>query len=220
MEFSEIWDRASAAIEAVPRSDLLMVTLAAMVAGWFGTALLRKRVGFGRIISTASTIILAAVLATVVLQLSRLDPRIDLAVPGLDLPEQVVEGGETRIELSRDGHFWLQASINGEEAPFLVDTGATLTAISPDLAQRAGLEPRSGGIPIQLETANGAILADMTAIDSLTFGNVNASGIDAVIAPNLGKTNVIGMNVLSRLESWRVEGTTMILVPKSGDRTD
>ena len=36
---------------------------------------------------------------------------------------------------------------------------------------------------------------------------------DAVIAPGLGPTNVIGMNVLSRLQSWRVENNVMILVP-------
>ena len=41
-----------------------------------------------------------------------------------------------------------------------------------------------------------------------------ARGIDAIIAPGLGPTNVIGMNVLSRLASWRVEGQTMILVPQ------
>ena len=38
-------------------------------------------------------------------------------------------------------------------------------------------------------------------------------GLDAVIAPNIGETNVIGMNLLTRLASWRVEGRTLILVP-------
>jgi aspartyl protease family protein len=36
-----------------------------------------------------------------------------------------------------------------------------------------------------------------------------------VIAPNIGETNVIGMNLLSRLASWRVEGDTMILRPNN-----
>ena len=39
-----------------------------------------------------------------------------------------------------------------------------------------------------------------------------------VIAPNLGRTNVLGMNVLSRLSSWRVEDNTLILVPNAEDR--
>jgi aspartyl protease family protein len=53
----------------------------------------------------------------------------------------------------------------------------------------------------------------LTTIDDLRFGNVAAHGLDAIIAPGLGPTNVIGMNLLSRLSSWRVEGRTMILVP-------
>jgi aspartyl protease family protein len=51
----------------------------------------------------------------------------------------------------------------------------------------------------------------------LHFGNVTARGLDAIIAPGLGQTNVVGMNLLSRLASWRVEGNTMILVPKAAD---
>ena len=50
-----------------------------------------------------------------------------------------------------------------------------------------------------------------------SFGNVEASGIDVVIAPNLGQTNVLGMNVLSRLAGWRVEDRTLILVPAKAD---
>ena len=47
------------------------------------------------------------------------------------------------------------------------------------------------------------------------FGNVVARGLDTVIVPNLGETNVIGMNLLSRLASWRVEGDTLVLVPNN-----
>jgi aspartyl protease family protein len=57
------------------------------------------------------------------------------------------------------------------------------------------------------------VTAEITTIDTLRFGNVKAGGLDAVIAPNIGQTNVVGMNFLSRLESWRVEGRTLILVP-------
>ena len=41
-----------------------------------------------------------------------------------------------------------------------------------------------------------------------------------MIAPNIGETNVIGMNLLSRLASWRVEGRTMILVPHNPQVTE
>ena len=117
--------------------------------------------------------------------------------------------------MAEDGHFWLRAEVNGTPVDFMIDTGATLTAVSAKTAKRAGLEPRPGGIPVRLSTANGTITADITTIDELRFGNVAARGLDAVTTPTLGETNVIGMNLLSRLKSWRVEENTLILVPNN-----
>jgi aspartyl protease family protein len=70
-------------------------------------------------------------------------------------------------------------------------------------------------VPVRISTANGTVSARLTTSDSLRFGSVKAGGLDAVIAPNIGETNVIGMNLLSRLKSWRVEGQTLILVPNN-----
>ena len=119
------------------------------------------------------------------------------------------------IKRAADGHYWLRAEINGHPANFLVDTGATLTAVSTETAEAAGLEARDGGLPIRMQTANGAVAAELTTIEELRFGNVAARGLDAIIAPGLGSTNVIGMNLLSRLASVRLEGETMILVPNN-----
>ena len=217
MDFSAAFQAVAEIVRAVPRFELLMIALAAMVGGWIGAMLVRRRVPGGRLIRTASTFVLVGVLVTVVLQLSRMDPRLDIAVPELGLPEQVVAGGETRVPLSSDGHFWLEAQLNGVPANFLVDTGATVTAVSQEVADAAGLEPRTGGIPVRITTANGPINASISSAESLSFGNVEARGIDVVIAPNLGRTNVLGMNVLSRLASWRVEDNTLILVPGEED---
>jgi aspartyl protease family protein len=191
----------------------MLAALAAMVVGVCGSLVFRRAPGLGRALRSVSTLGLMGVLVLVVLQLSRLDPRFEMAVPQLGLPQQVVEGRETRVPLAPDGHFWLRARVNGMPTNFLVDTGATLTAVSAETAQRIGLQPRETGIPIRMQTANGTVAAQLTTIDELRFGNVAARGIDAIIAPGLGPTNVIGMNLLSRLASWRVEGRTMILVP-------
>lgn len=204
-------------IRSIPRSGLLMAAVVAMLAGWLGGALARREMPLGRSLSTISSLALGAILLTVVLQLSRMDPRFDIAVPQIGLPEQMVVGGETRIPLGADGHYWLRAQVNGVPANFMVDTGATITAISESVASQAGLEPRRGGIPIMLETANGTIAAHIATVDRLSFGNIAATGIDATVAPNFGDTNVIGMNVLARLKSWRVEESVLILVPRRED---
>ncbi len=215
MSFENLFANLSGAFTAVPRSELLILALAAVIAGFVGSILVRRKVAFGTFIRRGSTLVLVGILVVVVLQLSRFDPRIEVAVPQLGLPEQVVEGGETRIPLSQDGHYWLRAELNGVPANFLVDTGATLTAVSQGLADQAGLEPRRGGLPIQIGTANGPVSAQLSSIDELRFGNVVSRGLDVVIAPSMGETNVVGMNLLSRLASWRVENGVMILVPNN-----
>ncbi|GAA4643387.1 hypothetical protein GCM10023115_13470 [Pontixanthobacter gangjinensis] len=212
---ANIFDAAAGVIREVPRSGLLLATLIALAAGFIGAMMVRFKVPMGRFIRSGSTFVLVGVLVTVVLQLSRFDPRIDLALPDLGLPEQTVEGGETRIPLASDGHFWLQAEVNGEPVRFMIDTGATLTAVSADVADRVGLEPRRGGIPVRLNTANGSISAEIATVDEIRFGSVAARGLDAVIAPNMGDTSVIGMNLLSRLKGWRVEDNVMILTPNN-----
>ncbi len=215
MDFAAIFDQLAMTIREIPQSGLLMAAVVAMAAGVLGSLLIRRIPALGRLLRYASTLVLMGVLVLVVLQLSRLDPRFSMAVPEIGMPEQVVVGGETRITQSRDGHYWLEAEVNGHRAPFLVDTGATLTAVSEQTAQAAGLEARGGGLPIRLQTANGAVAAHLTNIESLRFGNVAANGLDAVIAPGLGETNVIGMNLLSRLASVRIEQGELILVPNN-----
>jgi aspartyl protease family protein len=215
MDFAPVWDQLFANIQAIPQSGLLVAALAAMVAGVLGAVLLRPLPAVGRFLRFGSTLGLMAVLLLVIAQVSRMDPRFEMAVPAIGLPEQVVEGAETRVPLARDGHYWLRAEVNGVPANFLVDTGATLTAISERTAAAAGLEPREAAIPVRMQTANGTVAAEMTSIDELRFGNVTARGLDAIIAPGLGPTNVIGMNLLNRLASVRFEQGTMIMVPNN-----
>ena len=213
MDFAPVFDRLAASIGSIPQSGLLIIAVAAMLIGWLGAALARRDLLIGRIVSTGSTLVLCGVLVLIALQLARLDPRFDVAMSEVGLPEQSVVGGETRVELSPDGHYWLNAEVNGVPARFLVDTGATLTAISEPTARAAGLEERRDHLPVMMTTANGTISVGTTTIEELRFGNVAAFGLDAVLAPNIGETNVIGMNLLSRLAQWRVEQGVLILVP-------
>ncbi|MEO6041575.1 MAG: TIGR02281 family clan AA aspartic protease [Croceibacterium sp.] len=214
MDLSPAWQQLASSLHQLPQSTLLMAALGAMVLGILGSLVIRPLPALGKGLRFVSTFGLMAILVLVVLQVSRLDPRFELAVPALGMPQQVVEGGETRVPLARDGHYWVRAEINGYPARFLVDTGATLTAVSAETAAAAGLAPKDTVLPVRMQTANGAVAAQITSINKLTFGNVAARGLDAIIAPNIGPNNVLGMNLLSRLASWRVEQGTLILVPR------
>ena len=132
----------------------------------------------------------------------------------LDPPDdQQVSGKELRIPMSRDGHFWVRARINGVERKLLVDSGATITALSVDTAEDAGLVPEKSPFPIILKTANGAVAARTARVARLRIGNVIARDLPVVVSPAFGDTEVIGMNFLSKLKSWRVERDTLILEP-------
>lgn len=215
MDLATYFDNVAAFIASIPRYGLLLATLVAIFIS-VTAGLFRDRAPvMVRSVRAASTVVLGGILVLVVLQVSRFDPRFDMAIPEIGLPEQAVVGGETRVPLAPDGHFWVRASVNGVPADFLVDTGATLTTLNEDTAAQAGVVGRKGGIPVMMQTANGPVTAELTTIDELSFGNVSARGLDAAIAPNIGKTNVLGMNLLSRLGSWRVEKQTMILTPEA-----
>jgi aspartyl protease family protein len=169
----------------------------------------------GRLLQGAGNLGLVAALLLTIVQVARFTTGNDLALPQFGMPAQRVEGGETRVAMSNDGHFWLQADINGQPRRFLVDTGATLTAISQATAIETGVPQNPIRRSLVMRTANGSVEAELVTVGELRFGNIVARDLDAVVAPGLGETNVIGMNLLSRLASWRVEDNTLILVPKA-----
>lgn len=185
----------------------IFVTVAAGVIG-------RAAPRIGRLLHGIGNLGLVAALLLTIVQVARVTTGNDLALPQLGMPAQRVEGGETRIEMASDGHFWMEAQVNGVPRRFLVDTGATLTAISDSTAIAAQVPQKAMRQTILMKTANGTIRTEVATIAELRFGGVVARDLDTVVAPGLGETNVIGMNFLSRLQSWRVEGRTLILVPK------
>ena len=134
--------------------------------------------------------------------------------------EQQVSGKELRIPMSRDGHFWVRARVGGIERRMLIDSGATITALSVETAEAAGLAPDRAPFPVILKTANGDVSARTSSVDELRIGNIVARHLAVVVSPAFGDTEVIGMNFLSKLKSWRVEGNMLILVPHHPQSVD
>jgi aspartyl protease family protein len=125
----------------------------------------------------------------------------------------VVEAGqELRIRKSLDGHFWVTAKINGESVRFLVDSGATTTSISTETARRADIAPTSA-FPAQVQTANGIVRAERGRIDRLEVGTIERRDLAVHISEAFGPMNVLGMNFLSSLSGWGVEGQWLVLRP-------
>ncbi len=167
----------------------------------------------GRIIRFAISLALFAFLIFILLQQAPYQPELSRLTSSLGLDDQKVAGKELRVKMAPDGHFWAIASINGVKARMLIDSGATITALSEETARAAKIDKGSTLTRVVLHTANGVATAETGSIDELRVGNIAARNLKIVTAPGLGGLNVLGMNFLSKLQSWRVEGQTLILVP-------
>lgn len=156
---------------------------------------------------------MAALLVVMIGERERFDPYLGRIASILQLDGQTVVGREVRIRMAPDGHFWARVRIAGIERRMLVDSGATLTSLSSGTAAAAGLKVSDAIFPVLIKTANGTISAKTSNVAHLRLGDISARNLAVVVSPAFGDSDVLGMNFLSRLKSWRVEGTTMILVP-------
>jgi aspartyl protease family protein len=122
----------------------------------------------------------------------------------------VEQGRETRIPMSIDGHFWVTAKLNGKDVKFLVDSGATMTTIDRETALKAGVQvsPRRDQF---VRTGNGVIRVSSGRADELQVGGITRSDVGLQVADN-EDLNVLGMNFLSSLSRWGVEGRWLVLV--------
>jgi aspartyl protease family protein len=102
------------------------------------------------------------------------------------------------IELRRgaDGHYHWPGRINGRAVDFLVDTGATGTAIPASLAAELKLEPIG---TVRSNTAGGVVDGQLVRVDIELQGGIGAQRLPVVALPRLGQTPLLGMDILGKL---------------------
>lgn len=123
--------------------------------------------------------------------------------------EPVVAGQEVRIPMAIDGHFWVEASLNGVPVKFLVDSGATMTTIGRATAESAGVAVSDNRTQL-VRTGNGMLRVSTGRADSLSIGPIERSSVGLHVTEN-EDLNVLGMNYLSTMNRWGVEGRWLIL---------
>ncbi len=114
-----------------------------------------------------------------------------------------MQGDVVEIRRGDDGHYHWPGRINGREVDFLVDTGATGTAISSALARELHLEALG---EVRSNTAGGVVSGQVMRADLLLQGGVSAQGLRIVALPGLGNNPLLGMDVLSKLRWQQGDG--------------
>ena len=120
----------------------------------------------------------------------------------------IAVGQTLRIPQAIDGHFYVDAMLNGQKVRFLVDSGATMTTIGRKTAASANVIVSDRRDQIVL-TGNGAVQVASGRAQSLDIGSITRSDVGLHVA-DADDLNVLGMNYLSTLKRWSVEGRWLV----------
>lgn len=121
-------------------------------------------------------------------------------------------GGDAVAARRSDGSFVLAGRVNGNEARFIFDTGASTVVLRAENAGALGVRPEALDYSIPVATANGGALAAPVTLDSLAIGPIVERNVRALVArEGTLHANLLGMTFLERLASYEVRGNRLIL---------
>lgn len=136
-----------------------------------------------------------------------------LAVQGWQYQQQQSQfssqGGVIALRRAPDGHFHWPGQVNGVAVDFLVDTGATRTALPEALARAAGLVVEGR---VQSATAGGTVTGWVGRADLQLKGGVQVDRLPITVLPALGAP-LLGMDVLGRLRFSQADGVLQLRPP-------
>ena len=125
---------------------------------------------------------------------------------------QSVNEMDRSIELTRDanGYFYADVQINGAPVHMVVDTGATVIALSRNDAQMAGLATSIGMNDVIGQGADGVVKGEQVTLDRVTLGDKTVEAVPAIVLSNGGQS-LLGQSFLSKFASVKIEGDKMVL---------
>jgi aspartyl protease family protein len=134
-------------------------------------------------------------------------------VPGRASVYTDAEGRKSAVlSMGQNGHYQVDASINGVTIPMMIDTGATVIALSYEDADRLGLNPSGMNFSAMVMTANGPARTAYVTLPEIVVAGIRRTNIEAGISePGKMRGSLLGMNFLSQLRSFSIKGSEMTL---------
>jgi len=118
------------------------------------------------------------------------------------------------VIVSRDGrgHFQLDARVDGRRLTFMVDTGASVIALTADDAASLGIHPAASQFTASVTTANGIVRAAPVELDRVEIEDIMVRNVAAMVLPDGAlRDNLLGMSFLSRLHRWEFADGKLVL---------
>lgn len=154
-----------------------------------------------------------AVFCVVILGYSYKDDILDSRFGGALMPNRIRtdEHGNLRVNAAADGHFYIEARVNGVPVNFMVDTGASDMMISRDDAERIGLKPENLSYTRRYQTANGMTGGAPVRLKRVQIGSIHLDNFPASVNQGEMSGSLMGMSMLSRLGGFSIEGDSLII---------
>lgn len=124
---------------------------------------------------------------------------------------RINNAGELEITLSNDGHFYINAEINGVPVLFMIDTGASDIVISREQAKRVGINPQELVFDKPYQTANGKSWGARVKLDKVKVGNVVFRDVSASVNNADMGTSLLGMSFLRQFKKYEFYRDRLIL---------
>lgn len=119
--------------------------------------------------------------------------------------------GSISVIRNNDGHFQVEALVNGVTVHFMVDTGATRTVLTVADATRIGIDINNLAYDQASMTANGIVLSAPIKLEKVKIGNIVVNDVKASVNKNLEGMSLLGMSFLERLSQYHVEGERLTM---------
>lgn len=111
-----------------------------------------------------------------------------------------------------DGHYWTRALVNKKSTvEFMVDTGASVVALTYKDAQKMGLRPDKLDYRWEIRTAGGVTMGASVKIDSIQINQVHVKNVDAMVLRSDLDQSLLGMSFLRELYSYEFRGDRMLI---------
>jgi aspartyl protease family protein len=121
-------------------------------------------------------------------------------------------GAHAELKVGANGHFLSEADVNGRRINVMVDTGASIVALTYEDARAIGVAPRPSEFTHQVSTANGTARVAPVLLDRVQIGNVMVRGVQAaVIEEGKLQTTLLGNSFLSKLSRYEMRNGVLVM---------